>query len=92
MSLRQTLSLVFCLWILGILHCNVLAQKIEISPANPDRIVLFLADGCNLYHSIRLLDYPIIDPNITYAKFPRRQGIGTHWLSVARHDRRLMPQ
>jgi Conjugal transfer protein len=39
MSLLQTLSLAFCLWILGNSYCNVLAQKIEISPANPDRIV-----------------------------------------------------
>jgi hypothetical protein len=39
MSLLQTLSLAFCLWILGGTYCNVLAQKIEISPANSDRIV-----------------------------------------------------
>ena len=39
MNLLRTLLVASCLPILGIVHCNVLAQKIEISPANPDRIV-----------------------------------------------------
>jgi len=39
MNQLRTLLVAFCLWMLGIVHCDVLAQKIEFSPANPDRIV-----------------------------------------------------
>lgn len=39
MNLLRTSIVATCVWILGIAHCTALAQKIEVSPANPDRIV-----------------------------------------------------
>jgi hypothetical protein len=39
MNLLRILLVASCLWMIGIVHRNVLAQKIEISPASPGRII-----------------------------------------------------
>jgi hypothetical protein len=52
--------------------------------------MFFQANGTNQHDRFRALFDIIVDPEIFNAEFLRRHGIGTHRLSMARFDRRLV--